>query len=265
MRRVLATFGSVVVITGFAACSTEDEANHTPASFDAGNVDLDAGSPSPADAARPEDASSDAPSPSDAPTPVDAAPPQLAFSADFETAIPAEVSPGTGVLTPSEGFSTLGPAGRTFGTSFLRSQTANVVKLSFTNLPPHKTLSIGFLFAAIDSLDGTGTFPAGDFFKVTVDGTAVLRESFANALDSQTQSYVAPPGGELARKMDLGFQGPGGYYRDSAYDMNVEPRLKGIAHTASSVTIELTIEGDGVQTLDDESWAIDNLSITTAN
>jgi hypothetical protein len=184
------------------------------------------------------------------------------LSSDFESGIPASINPGAAVLTGVQGFAGLGPTGNQFGGSFLRSPTGNVVTLSLTSLPAHDALSVGFLFAAIDSLDGTGTFPSGDFFRIDIDGVNRIRESFANATDSQIQSYIAPPGGELARKQDLGFGGPGGFYRDSAYDFNVDPRFQSFAHTSSSVTISFSIEGVGIQALDDESWAFDNLQVT---
>jgi hypothetical protein len=88
---------------------------------------------------------------------------------------------------------------------------------------------------------------------------------FAKATPDQVQDYVPPAGGELARHVDLGFQGPGGFYTDSAYDMGVEPLFQNIPHTASTAVFELTLEGEGVQTLDDESWAIDNLKVTASN
>jgi hypothetical protein len=184
------------------------------------------------------------------------------FSTDFESGIPASISPGSAALTGVQEFAGLGPTGNQFGGSFLRSPTGNVVTLSLTGLPVHNALSIGFLFAAIDSLDGTGAFPSGDFFRIDIDGVNRFRESFANATDSQVQSYVAPPGGELARKQDLGFGGPGSFYRDSAYDFNVDGRFQNFAHTASSVTISFSIEGEGIQDLSDESWAVDNLVVT---
>lgn len=184
------------------------------------------------------------------------------FSTDFESALSASINPGTATLTGVQGFVGLGPIGNQFGGSFLRSPTGNVVSLSLTGLPTHNALSIGFLFAAIDSLDGTGTFPSGDFFRIDIDGVTRFRESFANATDSQIQSYVAPAGGELARKQDLGFSGPGGFYRDSAYDFNVDGRFQNFAHTASAVTISFSIEGAGIQDLSDESWAVDNLVVT---
>lgn len=184
------------------------------------------------------------------------------FSTDFESALPASINAGVATLTGVQNYAGLGPTGNQFGGNFLRSPTGNVVTLTLTGLPTHNALSVGFLFAAIDSLDGTGSFPSGDFFRIDVDGVNRFRESFANATDSQIQSYVAPAGGELARKQDLGFTGPGSFYRDSAYDFNVDTRFQNFAHTASSVTIAFSIEGAGIQDLTDESWAVDNLRVT---
>ena len=187
------------------------------------------------------------------------------FSTNFDGAsIPAEISPGTALLTPVEGYAGLGPAGNQFGGNFLRSETANVVTLQLNGLPAHTSMNVLFLFAAIDSLDGTGTFPAGDFFDVSIDGVSFFHESFANADPSQIQSYVPPPGVELARHVDLGFSGPGGFFTDSAYNLAADPTFSNIPHTASSATIRFVIEGQGVQSLADESWAMDNLVVQVA-
>ncbi len=190
---------------------------------------------------------------------------QTVFSSDFDGALPAAVDAGSGQLTPVQGFSGLGPAGNQFGGSFLRSPTANVVKLQLSGLPPHTTVNIGFLLAAIDSLDGEGAFPSGDYFHIKLDGVTLFRESLANAVESEVQTYVPAPGAELARHQDLGFSGPGGYYTDSAYNFAVEPRLREIPHTLSTLTLEYVIEGEGIQDLDDESWAIDNLTVSVAS
>ena len=168
-------------------------------------------------------------------------------------ALPAEVLPGTAALTAVQDFAGLGPGANTFGGTFLRSPTANVVSLQLTGLPAHTTVNVAFLLAAIDSLDGTGGFPSGDYFHLKLDGVTIFRESLANALPTQFQSYVPSPGAQLARRRDLGFTGPGSYYTDSAYDLGMEPALQGIPHTASTLTLEWVIEGQGVQSLDDES------------
>jgi hypothetical protein len=188
----------------------------------------------------------------------------VVFTNNFDGVLPAEIQPGTALLTGVQGYAGLGATGNQFGNSFLRSATANVVTLTLSNLPPHRTLTLAMLFAAIDSLDGTGTFPSGDFLAITVDGTVVFRESFANATPQQIQSYVAPQGGELARHVDLGFTGPGSYYTDSAYDFGVDARFQGLPHTSSTAVLTFQIEGQGVQDLSDESWAMDNLSVSVA-
>jgi hypothetical protein len=186
------------------------------------------------------------------------------FSTNFDGAsIPSEISPGTATLSGVQGYAGLGPTGNQFGGSFLRSATANVVTLQLNGLPAHTSMNVLFLFAAIDSLDGTGTFPSGDFFNVSIDGTSFFNESFANALESQVQSYMPPAGAELARRVDLGFT-TGSVYLDSAYNFYVDPRFGNIPHTASSATITFVMQGEGVQSLDDESWAMDNLVVQVA-
>lgn len=195
---------------------------------------------------------------------VQAAPIQV-FSTDFNGALPTEITPGSATLTGVQGYAGLGPVGNQFGGNFLRSATGNTVTLSLTGLPAHDTISLEFLFAAIDSLDGTGTFPAGDFFKIVFDGVTLFSESFANALPSQIQSYVPPAGVELARHVDLGFSGPGSFFTDSAYNLGADPLFANFAHTGSTATIDFFIFGPGNQSLNDESWAMDNLrvSVTT--
>jgi hypothetical protein len=195
-----------------------------------------------------------------------AVPDASVLSVDFETVFPPDFDAGTALLTPSQGYAPLGTPGNTFGPTFLRAPTGNVITMTIPNLPPHTSLSLDFLFAAIDSLDGTGSFPAGDFFRIDLDGVTIFRESFANATPSQVQSYVPPvPAIVLARRVDLGFAGPGGFYTDSAYDMSLDPQFDDLPHTAPTATLVFVLEGAGVQALSDESWAIDNVRVTVGN
>ncbi|MEO8040126.1 MAG: FxDxF family PEP-CTERM protein [Betaproteobacteria bacterium] len=183
------------------------------------------------------------------------------YFTDFNGALPVEIDPGSATLTGVQNFAGLGPVGNMFGGSFLRSATGNTVTLTLTGLPAHDSISLAFLFAAIDSLDGTGSFPSGDFLNVTLDGTSIFRESFANALATQTQSYVSPANVELARHVELGFSG-GGFYTDSAYDLGADPIFQNITHTASTASFTFRIEGEGIQDLNDESWAMDNVRVS---
>lgn len=184
------------------------------------------------------------------------------FSSNFDSgAIPSEISAGTASLTGVQGFAGLGPSGNQFAGSFLRSATGNTVTLTLNNLQAHSAISIGFLFAAIDSLDGTGTFPQGDYFRVSLDGREIFNESFANAAPYQTQSYVPPIGGELARRANLGFT-EDYFSSDSAYNLALEPKFRNLAHTASTAVFTFQIEGVGIQDINDESWAMDNLRVS---
>src|SRR3982750_2590120 len=87
--------------------------------------------------------------------------PVSVFSTDFNGALDARITPGTALLTGVQGFAGLGPSGNQFGGNFLRSETGNVITLDLSGLPAHDTITLSFLFAAIDSLDGTGAFPSG--------------------------------------------------------------------------------------------------------
>jgi hypothetical protein len=187
----------------------------------------------------------------------------VVLSENFDGAsIATQLAPGSAAAEPGQGYVGLGATSNTFAANLLRSATGNTVTLTLTNLPAHTSISLEFLLAAIDSLDGSGGLPAGDYFKVTLDGTKLFREAFANATAAQIQTYVAPPGGTLARMVDLGFQGPGGFMTDSAYDMSLEPAFHRIPHSASTATFTFLIEGAGAQSLTDESWGMDNLKVT---
>lgn len=187
------------------------------------------------------------------------------LSCDFENGIPPQIAAGSAAVTGVQGFAGLGPSGGAFAGSFLRSETGNTVTITLTNLPPHNAIQLDFLFAAIDSLDGTGGYPAGDYFAIEIDGNTFFRESFANATPYQIQSYQPPAGVQLARRVDLGFSGPGSYYTDSAYWLGADPAFQAIGHVSPTLTIAMRIEGGGIQQLSDESWALDNLTIRALN
>jgi hypothetical protein len=118
---------------------------------------------------------------------------QTVFQSDFDGSLPEQIQPGAAQLTAVQGFAGLGPAGRTFNGNFLRSPTANKVTLQLIGLPSHSAVNLAFLMAAIDSLDGAGGFPSGDYFHIKLDGVTIFRESLANALPSQIQSYLTSP------------------------------------------------------------------------
>lgn len=189
----------------------------------------------------------------------------VVFSSDFNSGVPTEISGGSTTQGVS-GYAGLGPAGNQFGGLFLRNEQVGVdlkkATLTLVNLPTHTAIDIDFLFATIDSWDGVNS-PAGpDRFNVTVDGATIFSEVFENS-NSGIQTYSPPPGVELARRQELGFTVGTSFYGDSAYNMGLDPAFTNIAHSSDSVTIEwFTSDLSTWQGFTDESWAIDNLSVT---
>ena len=92
-----------------------------------------------------------------------------------------------------------------------------------------------------------------DYFNIAVDGTTVFQTTSNNATGSVVYE------GDL---LYSGHAGWGGSWIDKAFDMTGDPGLTEIAHTADSVTIEFFASGGGWQGAGDESWAIDNLSLS---
>jgi hypothetical protein len=197
----------------------------------------------------------------------------VVFSTDFDSGTPAQF---TGVTNTEsvQGYAGIGPAGNKFRGLFLRNASlppALPTTLTLTGLPPHTEISLSFLFAAIDTWDGNFSVegaPVPDYFNITVDGTNIFSQTFCNYnYGGGIQSYVPPAGVLLTPKPypELGFQiRPGNppEFGDSAYDLGLDPAFQNIAHTASTLTVSWFANGAGWQGGDDESWAIDNVTVT---
>lgn len=164
-----------------------------------------------------------------------------------------------------QNFSTLanpGNPGNTFSGNLLRNDDTNLpttpTVIHLSNLPAHDSVSLSFLLAIIDSWDSSNGAPSPDIFNVVVDGNYVLTATFAN----QSGTITDTVGTSLTNLMDL-WSGPSGpHFNDRAYDVTGDARLTSIAHTASTLTVELFASGSGWQGGTDESWGIDNLAVT---
>jgi len=194
------------------------------------------------------------------------------FFTDFESGVPAEFSDVT-VAVGTQGY-----AGFGFGGTFLRNTTASSTLLTLGNLPAHTALGISFDLAIIDSWDGS-TFIGGaapsDFFNVRLNGVTVFSATFDNFFQSD---QTAPTVNTITFGAQLGFTGtlPGAIfledgtridgpiaYVDSAYNMgHPAAGLSNIPHSGNAAIIEFFASGSGWQGGNDESWAIDNLSVT---
>lgn len=189
--------------------------------------------------------------------------PEVVFSTDFESGLPAEFSAAGSVIEGVQGYAGLGPLGRRFGGDFLRytSVTLYPTTLTVTNLPPHDRLSVKFLLAVIDSWDST------EIMQIWVDGDLRFSHRFSLALADTSTYFPAPPGAILSMGTNLGFSSGSYYLHDRAYDLGVEPAFLEIPHTADSVVVAWTIgavSGPAASQWQggaDESWGIDAVSI----
>ena len=132
--------------------------------------------------------------------------------------------------------------------SFWRNDTySEMTTLNLSGLAKHTTMTLDFDIAYIDSWDGAiGRRYGDDFFKIIVDGVLAL-----------TSTNFGGLGDELSDKA-LGFFGFTERYDDEAYRLSAT-----FAHSGPSAVISFLADGIKWQAGDDESWAIDNLSVST--
>jgi len=214
-----------------------------------------------------------------------AAIPVSVFSENFEsgpvpTAFTSSAAPIVGSAnaslgTPNVNVGTQGYSSFGFGTKMLRNNSSQPLAtiLTLTGLASHTSIDLNFLLAIIDSWDGSGG-TQNDRFNVRVDGTLIFSSLFANGTPATT-SFTPESGVALAAPATLftDTAGPGSNpaFKDTAYDMGLQTSVfDGIAHTASTLTIDFFATGDddaaGVDNaswsgVGDESFAIDNVEV----
>lgn len=186
---------------------------------------------------------------------------QVVFSSDFNDAnLPLQIS-GAGTLAGVQGYDGRGPDGNTFTGQFLYNSAtgnpANATTLTLTDLPPHRTLSIRFLLAIIDTWDGNN-----DDFIVTLDGNEIFNHTFRS---NGGQTFPYPAGSLIFRDQHAAYGDGGNTFRDGGYDMSRVPEFRNIPHTASSATISWFAAGNNWDGGTDESWAIDNLEVSVSD
>lgn len=177
----------------------------------------------------------------------------IVYENDFESGGAGSAISGARSVVSTQGYSAVG-----FGSRFLHNATGNssapiATTITLTNLPEHDSVDIGFLLAIIDSWDGSNPTFGPDRLQVRLDGSLILNEIFT------TSSVITP---FLTSAANYGFNGS---FPDRAYNFNAFPSFTNIAHTADSLTLSFIAAGSGYQGGTDESYAIDNISISVNN
>jgi len=124
---------------------------------------------------------------------------------------------------------------------------------TFTNLPVGGTISLSFLFAAIDGWAGE-SMPRGgpDRLQVLTNGIAYWSSAISN------YNLTSINGGTLLASGN--FAGDSRMI-DSAWDMTNVAGLENIAYSGTTFSFAIRAAGDGWTGGPHESWAIDNLRV----
>ena len=170
----------------------------------------------------------------------------LVFSENFDGAsVPSEFS-GSGTQVGVGGYE--GKAG--FSGSFLWNTTASPTLLSLSGLAAHSAITISFDLAIVDSWDGDGEF-GPDLFNLFLDGAELLSSLFPpSTLPSGVTSTVDGIADLIANPE----------WNDAGYRVAITT-----PHTSSSAVFSFFASGAGFQGGLDESWAIDNVSVTISD
>lgn len=151
------------------------------------------------------------------------------------------------------------------GETFLGRFAKGSLTLSLADLAAHDALTLDFDLYIIESWDGNGPSGGGaDYFGVEIDGTQVLYTNFAQYVGRNTQAYpnnggALGDGGTFAPKTGAYAQNHLGYgtgnFGDSTYRISLT-----LAHDAPYATVRFTSLQS--QSLSDESWGLDNVSVS---
>jgi len=129
---------------------------------------------------------------------------------------------------------------------------------SLSGIGAHDLIDVSFTLAFLDSWDSTDGSPAPDDLQIFVDDVEVLRLTSAGASGSTT--FL---GGGTQVALGGFFNSAGFYYdQDRIVDMSTASALR-FAHTGSNLKLSIRASGAGWQGDTDESWGIDNLTITS--
>lgn len=143
-----------------------------------------------------------------------------------------------------------------FSGQFLRNRgQGNPAPQTFwtlSNLPSHTSVTLNYVLGLFDSWDATSS---GDYLDLLVGDNVVAQLSSDNASGSGE-----PTGGGtvLAESIQLD---DNVYFSDRVVSMANAPALT-FAHTGSTLTFGIRASGTGWQGSTDESWGVDNVSVT---
>jgi len=179
----------------------------------------------------------------------------VAYNDDFEGAVGEGWSKTSTDTTPS-------------GRIFLGRFGNDTVSLTLTGLPEHTDVTVSFDLFIIGAWDGNRTDNGlgPDLWTVGVrGGLTLIQTTFGNGDPNSVyrQSYPGwypdaqnPKRSGAEENNTLSYPDPSGFtsVQDSVYHLSFK-----FSHSASTLTLDFA--GAGLQSLDDESWGLDNVRV----
>jgi hypothetical protein len=151
-------------------------------------------------------------------------------------------------------FGTAAPYDATYG-NFFRNTTSGMTQLILSGLGAHTSVQVSFVAAFLDSWDSRNGSPAPDNLDVYIDGNLVASYTYNNA-----SGNVIDIGGGTVLAQYVQFD-TSVFYSDTIVDMSTDGALT-VAHADSSLNVTFRASGAGWQGGSDESWGLDNVSVT---
>jgi hypothetical protein len=182
--------------------------------------------------------------------------PATVYTNDFEGAVGSQWMPGTVTVTPNGQRHFLGRFG------------SELVTLLLNNLPAHSLVTVTFDLFVIQSWDGNSTTFGPDVWEFGVIGErTLLRTTFSNSGDSVLRQAFPEPYlfGSFAgatgafERNKLGYPPVPNYSggTDSIYKMSFS-----FAHADGRLALKFG--AGGLETLSNESWGLDNVSVSVS-
>ena len=187
--------------------------------------------------------------PGPGPTPGPCTGGRTSYTNDFQGSVGSEWSSSSVTAAPADS-----------NRKFLGEFGNEGVTLTLTDLANHDFVTVSFDLYVLKSWDGNcGGGVGPDVFSVDVDGTNLTTTTFANntgCADGQAYPGEYPgdsnPSRTGADEVDtLGYS----FFGDSVYNLSYT-----VAHSDCDVVVSWA--ASGLQELSDESWGIDNVSLT---
>ncbi len=145
----------------------------------------------------------------------------------------------------------------TGGRRFLGRYGNEAATLNLSGLPAHDTVEVEFDLFVIDTWDGNATSAGPDYWELWADGARQFRTTFNNHAGG-AQSYPGEFQSSNPSYAGAAERGALGYGSDAVYHIR-----RSFDHIAG--TFQLDFRALGLESLDNESWGLDNVRVRVIN